>query len=293
MRKRPFPVLIATDASPKARAAVAASLAFPWPDGTRAQGVMVTGVPGLNRWRRSARMALRAWLRREAVQVRRTLRRRWADAEVMVVDPPVVNAIVEQARRWRAQVIVLGSRGRGPLRGALMGSVSRDVIHEANCAVLVFKGKVRPPRRFLIGLDGSLRSRRAVGFVSSVSPPAGGRVTLLAVVEPPRSTSIGRMPASVRSVLAGELAALDREQLAKAKREVSTATRRLIRAGWAVEKVVRRGIPLPELLRTASSKRADIIIVGARGAGGLKRLLLGSVAEGTFAHASVPVLIVK
>lgn len=102
-----------------------------------------------------------------------------------------------------------------------------------------------------------------------------------------------RMPASVRAVLAAEFAALDREQLAMAKREVSTAARRLTRAGWAVEKVVLRGIPLPELLRTASMKRADIIIVGARGAGGLKRLLLGSVAEGTFAHAPMSALIVK
>ena len=293
MRKRPFHVLVATDASPQARAALAATLTFPWPRSTRAQGVMVSGVPRLSRWRRGARTALRVWLRREAVRVQRSLKRRWADAEVIVADPPVVNAIVERARRWRAQVIVLGSRGRGPLQGALIGSVSRDVMHEAECAVLVFKGKARAPRRLLIGLDGSVRSRRAVGFVSSLPPPVGGRVTLLAVVEPARSASIGRMPGSVRSVLAAELAALEREQLAKARREVSTAARRLVRAGWTVEKVVRRGIPLAELLRTASSKRADIIIVGARGAGGLKRLLLGSVAEGTFAHATVPVLIVR
>ena len=294
MRKRQFRVLVATDASPQARTALAATLAFPWPDGTRAQGVMVTGVPALSRWRRHARTALLAWLRREAVRVRRTLRRRWANAEVVLVDPPVVRGIVERARKWRAQVIVLGSRGRGALQRTLLGSVSRDVMHEADCAVLVCKGKVRAPRRILIGLDGSVLSKRAVRFVGSVPPPpAGGRVTLLAVVEPTRSTSIGRMPASVRAVLTAEFAALDRERLAMAKRDVTTAARRLTRAGWAVEKVVLRGIPLPELLRTASMKRADIIIVGAQGAGGLKRLLLGSVAEGTFAHAPISVLIVK
>jgi nucleotide-binding universal stress UspA family protein len=211
----------------------------------------------------------------------------------MVVEPPVVNAIVDRARKWRAQAIVLGSRGGGTVQRALLGSVSRDVMHAADCAVLVIKGKVRAPRRLLIGLDGSVRSRRAVGFVSTLSPVPGGRVTLLAVVEPRSSPSIGRLPASVRTVLAAELAAIDREQTAHAQREVSTAARRLRRAGWTVEKVVRRGIPLSELLRTASSKRADIIIVGARGATGLKRLVLGSVAEGTFTHASVPVLIVK
>lgn len=191
MPKRSFHVLVATDASPQARAALATTLAFPWPDGTQLRGVMVSGVPSSKRWRRRARAALMPWLRQEADRVQRTLKRRWPAAEVLVVDPPVVKAIVEQARKWRAQVIVLGSRGRGMLQRTLLGSVSRDVMHEADCAVLVFKGKVRAPERILIGLDGSVLSKRAVRFVGSVPPPAGGRVTLLAVVEPARSTSIG------------------------------------------------------------------------------------------------------
>jgi len=293
MRKRPFHVLVATDASPQARAAMAATLAFPWPHGTRAQGVMVRAVPRLNRWQRRPRKAVLDWLRRQTVRVQRRLRRRWADAEVVVVDPPIVNAIVERARRWRAQVIVVGSRGRGSLQSALMGSVSRDVMHEADCAVFVVKGRPRAPRRFLIGLDGSVRSRRAVAFVSRLAPPPGGRVTLLAVVEPPSSPSIGRLPGSVRRVLAAELAAVDRKRMTRARREVSTAARRLTRAGWTVKKVVRHGIPLVELLKTASAKHTDVTIVGARGATGLTRLLLGSVAEGTLAHSSRSVLVVR
>jgi len=56
---------------------------------------------------------------------------------------------------------------------------------------------------------------------------------------------------------------------------------------------VRRGIPLSELLRAASTRRTDVTVVGARGATGLERLLLGSVAEGTLAHSRGSVLIVK
>ena len=69
MAKRSFNVLVASDASPQARAGVAATLAFPWPDGTRAQGVMVSGVAGLNRWRRGARAAYVPWLRQEAARL--------------------------------------------------------------------------------------------------------------------------------------------------------------------------------------------------------------------------------
>jgi len=293
MPKRSFNVLVATDASRPARAGVAAALAFPWPEGTRAQGVMVSAVSGLNRWGRRARAAYVPWLRHEAARVRRRLRRRWGDAEVVIANPPVVKAIVEQSRTWGADVIVLGSRGRGTLQRALLGSVSRDVVHEADCAVLVVKGRTRAPQRLLIGLDGSVRSTRAVAFVSRLPPPPRGRVTLLAVVEPTSSTSIGRLPRSVRSVLAAEMAALERERMTQARRELSVAARRLTRAGWTVDKIVRRGIPLSELLKTASTRRADITIVGARGATGLKRLLLGSVAEGTLAHSSGSVLVVK
>jgi nucleotide-binding universal stress UspA family protein len=293
MPKRAFRVLVATDASPQARAGVGTALVFPWPDGTRVQGVMVSGVSGLDRWRRRARAALRPWLRQEAARVQRRLRRRWADADVMLVNPPVVKAIVERARKWRADVIVLGSRGGGIVQRALRGSVSRDVMHEADCAVFVVKGKPRTPRRLLIGLDGSVRSRRAVAFVGRLAPPPGARVTLLAVVEPTSSPSIGRLPASVRSVLAAELAAAERERMTRARREVATAARRLTRAGWTVKKAVRRGIPLAELLTTASATHTDVTIIGARGATGLTRLLLGSVAEGTLAHSSGSVLVVR
>jgi nucleotide-binding universal stress UspA family protein len=293
MPKHAFKVLVATDASRQARAGVAATLAFPWPDDTQARGVMVSGVSGLNRFGRRARAALVPWLQREATRVQRRLRRRWADAEVVVVDPPVVNAIVEQAREWRADVIVLGSRGRGALRRAVLGSVSRDVTRKTDRAVLVVKGTRRAPRRFLVGLDGSVRSRRAVAFVSRLSPTRGGRVTLLAVVEPIASSSIGRLPAPVRSVLAAELRALNRGRVTRARRELSIASRRLKRAGWPVENVLRRGTPLSELLRAASPGRIDVTVVGARGTAGLERLLLGSVAEGTLAHAPGSVLIVK
>jgi nucleotide-binding universal stress UspA family protein len=293
MRKRSFHLLVATDTSPQARVGLAETVAFPWPNGTRAQGVMVSGVSGLDRWRRRARAAFLPWLRHEAARVQRRLRRRWPDAEVVVVNPPVVEAIVAQARKSGANVIVLGSRGRGVLHRALLGSVSRDVMHEADCSVFVVKGKARAARRLLIGLDGSMRSRRAVAFVSRLPPPPRGRVTLLAVVEPMSSTSIGRLPGSVRTALAAELAALERERMMQARRELSIAARRLTRAGWAVKKVVRRGVPLAEILETASANDTDVTIVGARGATGLKRLLLGSVAEGIVAHSSGSVLIVR
>jgi nucleotide-binding universal stress UspA family protein len=53
------------------------------------------------------------------------------------------------------------------------------------------------------------------------------------------------------------------------------------------------GVPLGELLAATHATRADVLVLGARGVGGLERLLLGSVAEGALSRSPVSVLIVR
>jgi len=60
-----------------------------------------------------------------------------------------------------------------------------------------------------------------------------------------------------------------------------------------VRPLVRTGAPLAELLAAVGAARASLLVVGARGAGGVARLLLGSTAEGALARCPVPVLIVR
>jgi nucleotide-binding universal stress UspA family protein len=88
-----------------------------------------------------------------------------------------------------------------------------------------------------------------------------------------------------------EAAELEQQRLAAARRHLEAARARLARAGWRVRTEVRSGRPLEELLD--ASKSADVLVVGARGVGRMERLLLGSVAEGVVARASVPVLVVR
>jgi hypothetical protein len=75
-KPRPFRALVATDGSPHARAAVAATRLFPWPDGARTDGVVAWPIPGMLGRRRSVRTALTRSLRREAQRARRALHRR-------------------------------------------------------------------------------------------------------------------------------------------------------------------------------------------------------------------------
>jgi nucleotide-binding universal stress UspA family protein len=65
------------------------------------------------------------------------------------------------------------------------------------------------------------------------------------------------------------------------------------KGGWRAQASVRTGVPLGELLKAARAARADLLVLGARGTGGLARVLLGSVADGALRLSRVPVLVVK
>ena len=79
---------------------------------------------------------------------------------------------------------------------------------------------------------------------------------------------------------------------AHSRRAVAFLTRMKPPRGGRVT-VVRSGVPLAELLAAVRADRADVLVLGARGAGAVTHFLLGSVAEAALKHAPVEVLIVK
>jgi nucleotide-binding universal stress UspA family protein len=148
-------------------------------------------------------------------------------------------------------------------------------------------------RTVVLAVDGSPHSRRAAAFAARLVPPPGGRVTVVSVVEPLRAPSMALLPRSIRVRIAGEAAELERARLEAARRYAEAAVRTMEKGGWRAEASVRTGVPLAELLEAVNEARADLLVLGARGTGGLARVLLGSVAEGALRLAPVPVLVVK
>jgi nucleotide-binding universal stress UspA family protein len=210
------------------------------------------------------------------------------------MNTPPIEAIIAEARRRRAGVIVVGSRGLGFARRLMLGSVSRGVIRRAGCPVLVVKGRRRRIRRLVLATDGSPNASRALGFLlARLAPPAGARVKVIRVLEPVLPRAGALLPAPVRRAVIASATSLNAERATQARREVAGAAVLLKRVGWRARGVVREGVPLAEVLREATASRADLLVVGARGTGGLARLLLGSVAEGALDHSPVPVLLVK
>jgi len=285
-----FRVLIAIDGSPSAQAAAATARAFPWPRASRVRGVVVSAFD----WVRGekVRRTFGQAFERAAARTRRLLARRWPDVEVVTIGGTTVKAILGEARRFRANVIIVGWRGHGVFRRLLMGSVSRKVVEQAGRPVLVVRRPVREVRRIVMGVDGSPGAQKAVDFVAHL-PHDGIQVTIVRIVEPRVAPGARLLPAPVQSIILRELAEANRALVREASREVNVAAKRLRRAGWTVRTTVSTGAPLAGLLEVVDRTGADILIIGARAKSGLERALLGSVAAGALNHSRVPVLVVR
>src|SRR6185295_7421243 len=122
--QRELRVLVGTDGSRHARAAIATTLHFPWPARTRVRAISARRTRA--EYRRSILLtALDRGADQAADGARRTLSQRWPDVEIAVVDQTPVQGILREAGRFQADVIVVGWRGHGAVRRLLMGSVSR------------------------------------------------------------------------------------------------------------------------------------------------------------------------
>ncbi len=148
-------------------------------------------------------------------------------------------------------------------------------------------------RRVVVGLDGSPHSRRAAAFLARLAPPRGGLVTFVRVVERVRVPAMPLVPAAMRAQSAAQADTINQGQIALARRHVEAAATKLAGSGWRARGVVRTGQPLAELLAAVRAARADVLVLGARGAGAVTHFLLGSTAEAALKHAAIPVLIVK
>ena len=224
-----------------------------------------------------------------ANRARRALSRRWPEVEVEIVDKAPVQAILGEAKRFGADLVVLGWRGHGAVRRLLMGSVSRGVVRGATCGVLVVRRPLRV-HSIVVGHDASSGARRALAFAGRLEPRPDGSVTLVSVVELMRAPS---MTAPGAATLAQDVRSKNAKRVQTAKQALSRSAAVLRRRGWRTRALVLHGEPLRDLLGAVTSARAQLLIVGAKGTGVVRHLLLGSVAEGALNQCPVGVVIAR
>ena len=198
------------------------------------------------------------------------------------------SAIVDEAASLAPDLLVVGSRGHGPLASVVMGSVSAEVVDHAPCPVLV----ARHPSvsRLVVGADGSESTERALALLRRWPIFAGHPATVVTVGD------AGQAPGRAATALYPGL--MDRhasreERRAQLAQVAERGARDLARAGLAATVEIREGDPADQLIRVATAEGADLIVVGSRGLSTLPRLLLGSVARKVLLHAPQSVLVVR
>ena len=174
----------------------------------------------------------------------------------------------------RGGLVALGNRGLGDFDRFFLGSVSAQVTLHAPCSVLVVKQPPRPIRRILLAVDGSKASDRALHFLLRELKPAkkgGIEVTVLYVLPPFAYSEVAVAGINLAHRYADKLAA----------------------AGYRVKEAYRPGDPADEIVAAAKSRRADLVVAGAKGLSAVGRFLLGSVSRKLLRHCPYSVLVVR
>jgi nucleotide-binding universal stress UspA family protein len=196
-----------------------------------------------------------------------------------------------------ADLLVVGARGVGGFRGLLLGSVSQQCLHHATGPVAIIRSPESPdataeadaaPRegasgRIVVGVDDSDGARRALRWALEEGRLSHAAVDVVHAWQPPYfvPSPFAGMPIDPEIVEKHARAVLDRMVDGQDTRHQPEP----------VERILVRGAAAPAILGTAPG--ADLVVLGSRGLGGFKGLLLGSVTHHVAHHIRCPLVVIR
>ncbi len=220
--------------------------------------------------------------------VKRALTAAGRDIETTLLLGRPASVIVDEAKRTKADLVIVGSHGRGPFASALIGSVAAEVVDHAPCPILVAR---RPALGgIVLADDGSDGAREAEQLIARSPFLRGTPIRTVTVY------SLMPLYASIEpgAFIGGDVyQELVNDLTQDADRTAADAKKRLAALGVTVTSEVREGNAPQQIIAAATDARADLIVIGSRGRTGLQRLLLGSVARNVLFHAPCSVLVVR
>jgi nucleotide-binding universal stress UspA family protein len=204
--------------------------------------------------------------------------------DVVVEFGGAAPALLQEATE--ARLAVLGSRGLGELRNLTAGSISAHVATHATCPVVVV-----PPEQpvgqtggVVVGVDGSELSIDAVDFAFEQAQARNTTLTAVMAWHDPVRTGPGDL-----LPLVYDLDALEQESAALLAETVAGHADKY--PDVVVRKELVRGYPDDVLIDAGRS--AELLVVGSRGRGAFRGLLLGSVSRALVHYAPCPIAVVR
>ncbi len=229
-----------------------------------------------------------------------TIARRWqavvprVKLEVAFGDP--AEEIIRLAEHDRYDLIVMASHGRGALGRWTFGSVADRVVRSSTVPVMIVRPQDAPVEigmaqihRFIVPLDGSELANRVLPLVERLAQRLRHPVMLISVV-PPTDELLG--PAALAAFVSGDAVRRQREEIeARMRQAQEAAAARLEAAGIPTERRIVEGQPYAMIADAAQP--GDVIVISTHGYSGIKRWVLGSVAEKLIRLAGAPVIMMR
>lgn len=235
-----------------------------------------------------------------------------ADIEVSAASPGsgVVASLVKMSED--AELVVMGNRGRGRLRGSLLGSAAFSVAIHAQCPVAITRDTVRAlPSKDLpivVGTDGSEASNTAVKEAARLASETGALLKIVVAYDAPSNAPwlVAQYPDEVKHGDASDKNVWER-QVFDPDVDGTSADQRRAEAGGIAHAAADLAVELhpdvsielsvisgrPERAIVDAAIDASLIVVGARGRGDFASLLLGSVSRDVIQHADCTVYVVR
>ena len=209
---------------------------------------------------------------------------------------PVAEALEAHALTGGVGLLVIATHGHGPLSRFWLGSVADEMVRCAPIPVLLVRPVEAAPaleveprvRRVLIPLDGSLLAEQILGPALALGGLMGADYILLRVVQP-----VSVLGYDLRGYPTGGAGPAGQRALEEQARDyLEGVAGRLRSSGRVVQtRVVTHTHVAAAIIDEARAGGTDLIALASHGRGGLKRLLLGSVADKVLRAVSLPVLV--
>ena len=209
---------------------------------------------------------------------------------VKLVEGRPASRIVQEAEQMGAELVVIGALGHGTVERLVVGSVSSEVVDHAPCPILVVRSGAAA--RALVATDGSADADRAADFVSTSGLFESADLRVVSVIDPgmPWWTGNSTVDGGVAVEAYTQMIDIARRHADEAARRTA---KRLGTEHVTADAADRSGDVSSTILAEAAAWKADVVVVGTRGLGMVKRVLLGSVSRDVLHHAPMSVLIAR
>ncbi|MFZ0963246.1 MAG: universal stress protein [Terriglobia bacterium] len=192
---------------------------------------------------------------------------------VLVMEDDPVAAILKTQQEVGADLIAMGTHGRGGLARVRLGSIAESVLHQAEVPILTVGPRVKPAlalegmRRVLCAVNYTPSSQAALEHAAALAASAKAELTVAHIDEAPLGNSA-------------------QDALRRLCEWIPAA----VRAHCTVKEVVKQGGAAEQIVAEAEKSHADLLVIGAQPRSFLGTVFLGSTTELVIRSAACPVL---